>query len=357
MVITGRTLGENRDVRTLVHSATRTTANSTRITEFFPGATPQSPVTAVEATVDAIEEFSPDALIALGGGSALVTTRAASILHGEKQASGTANLEDLCTRRSPEGTFVSPRLRAPKTPVIALPTSPTTAVSTAGCALTTDEGGARLAIYDPAARAQAIVLEPRLLITAPTSVTVSSSLNAIAMAVEGILSRSATFFTDSQLGHALGTLLDILPDVPSSGGTPEQVLHLALAATSVGDAAETSGAGLSAAISHTLAHRIRASNGVIDSLILPHVLDYLDPVSDDRKDVLARSLNCPTGDIRQRLDSFFCRLGLPRRLRDLHLPESALGDAARDAMTDFAVTSSPRTITQADALDVLRAAW
>lgn len=357
MVVTGRTLGENRAVLALVDSAIRACAASPRVTEHFPGAAPQTPVSAVRATVDAIEDFSPDALIALGGGSALVTTRAAAILHGENRTFGTVDPEDLCTRRGPEGTFISPRLRAPKTPVIALPTSPTTAVSTAGCALTTDVGGARLAMYDPAARAHAIVLDPRLLVTAPMPVTVSCSLNAIAMAVEGILSRSATFFTDSQLGHALGTMVNVLPEVVSNGGGAEQLLQLALAATSIGDATETSGAGLAAAISHTLAHRTQASNGVIDSLILPHVLDYLDPVDDDRQDVLARSLNCPTADIRQSLDSFFSSLGLPRRLRDLHVPESALQDAARDAMTDFAVTSSPRTVTPADALDVLRAAW
>ena len=91
-----------------------------------------APVASVEAAAAALDELSADSVIAVGGGSALVTARAACILHGEHRS-----IDELATRRlSAAGEVVSPRLARPKLPIIAVPTTPTTAVCKAGTAVT-----------------------------------------------------------------------------------------------------------------------------------------------------------------------------------------------------------------------------
>lgn len=357
LVVTGETLARNSDVVGAVEAAIQGPSSAGRAVMIHSGVRAHSPVASVLTTVDAIREFEADAVIALGGGSAIVTARGAAIIHGEERASGLRDLDTLFTYRGSDGRLTSPRLRAPKVPVVALPTSPTTAVSTAGCALTTEANGARLALFDPGARAKSVLMDPRLLRTAPSTMTTSSTLNALVMAIEGVIARGANYFTDAQLGHALRTLargLPLLQIDEERSGLREQ---LSLAAASAGDGAESAGAGLAAAISHTFGHRARLGNGELDALILPYVLDFLSPIKADRLALLALALDCSPSDVRSTLVNLFDSAGVSRRLRDCSVDSGQLPEAARDAMTDFAIESSPRPVSESDALAVLRAAW
>ena len=52
------------------------------------------------------------------------------------------------------------------------------------------------------------------------------------------------------------------------------------------------------------------------------------------------------------------RCGLPQRLRDLDVPETALPALARDAMKQTRLLpNNPRAVTEADALEIYRRAW
>src|SRR5258706_7998688 len=67
-----------------------------------------SPLDAVEEAMRFLDEQRADSVIAVGGGSAVVTARAASILLAEKKPA-----RELCTQRLADGTFNSPRVNAP----------------------------------------------------------------------------------------------------------------------------------------------------------------------------------------------------------------------------------------------------
>src|SRR5205823_10342577 len=128
---------------------------------------------------------------------AIVTARAATILLAEKQ-----DVRALCTRREPDGRLVSPRLRAPKLPLWIVPSTPTTAYAKAGSAVRDPATGERLALYDPKTRAQGIVLDPAMALTAPPRLTWSAALNVFSMAVEGLQSRHVDPLADALLAHA-----------------------------------------------------------------------------------------------------------------------------------------------------------
>jgi alcohol dehydrogenase class IV len=65
-----------------------------RVSAWFDRVQAQSPVAIVEAGRDVLAEVSGDAVVAVGGGSAIVTARAASILFAERR-----DVRELCTRR------------------------------------------------------------------------------------------------------------------------------------------------------------------------------------------------------------------------------------------------------------------
>ena len=86
-----------------------------------------STYTSVRAAKNAAVAAGADLLVAVGGGSVIVATRAVAIFMAE-----TANPFQLMTQY-PEGKpAYSPRLLAPKLPIINIPTTPTSAMNRAG---------------------------------------------------------------------------------------------------------------------------------------------------------------------------------------------------------------------------------
>ena len=137
-------------------------AMGSRLAGRFDDVVEHSPVPTVEAARKLLEDVDADAVIAVGGGSSIVTARAATILLAEKK-----DARELSTRRGADGKLISPRLVAPKIPNWVIPSTPITAYAKAGSAVSVPETGERLALFDPKTRAQGIFLDPAVALTAP----------------------------------------------------------------------------------------------------------------------------------------------------------------------------------------------
>jgi len=341
LLVTGRSLGRDAAAMDRIHAA-----SNGRLCGAFDGVLANSPLEAVQRLAQEIDRHEADALVALGGGSAMVTARAANILHAEDR-----DIDELSTRYQ-DGAAISPRLTRPKLPMIAIPTTPTTATTKAGSAVTVPGRTRRFELFDPKTRAAAVIVDPRLAATAPPPVVLAAALNALSMAVEGLVSTAATYFSDGRLAHALHTIVETLPGIDAADG-----VVLILAAMECGDGTDVAGGGLAAALSHTLGHRLGIPNGELDAILLPHVLDFVEPCIDEPRPRLARALGCAPHEVRDALAAALAGLGIATRLRDLDIPEDMLADVARDAMCDYATRTSPRPVTESDALAVLHASW
>src|SRR5262245_6420086 len=121
----------------------------------FSGVRAHSPAPAVAEAAQHLRRLEADAVVAVGGGSAIVTARAASILLAEK-----GELASLSTAMDEHGSLRSPKLAAPKLPQLIIPTTPTTAMVKAGSAVSDPEAGVRRALFDPKTRAQSIFIHP-----------------------------------------------------------------------------------------------------------------------------------------------------------------------------------------------------
>ncbi len=94
-----------------------------------------------------------------------------------------------------------------------------TATLKAGSAVLDPVDGKRLALFDPKTRAQAVFVHPDLLATAPRELVTSAGLNTLAMAFEGLMSRSGDPFSDALLMHAARLLARHLPNAGKSDDT------------------------------------------------------------------------------------------------------------------------------------------
>jgi alcohol dehydrogenase len=313
---------------------------------------PNSPVPAVEEVAAMLRDRQADAVIAIGGGSAAVTARAAAILLAEHKPA-----QELCTSRLPDGRFESPRLDAPKLPQFVIPTTPSTAFVKAGSAVHDAETGQRLALFDPKTRARAVFLHPEFLRTAPVGLVREAALNTLSTAVEALESSKCDPVSEAMLMHALRLVARNLDRIDADDIAGRE--YLAVAAVLCGRGTDQSGGGLSSVLAHAIGHRAHVSNGIVNAIVLPHTMRFNAPATELTTARIADSLHYgQAGSAADVLESLLEQLPIPHRLREIGIPEAELDAIAQAAMGDFFVSRSPRRVQGVEELRaILAAAW
>jgi alcohol dehydrogenase class IV len=327
-----------------------------RLADRFTGAQEGSPVPAVEAAAALLRDVDADAVVAVGGGSAIVTARAASILAAEGRP-----VRELCTRRE-DGKLVSPRLAAPKIAQWIVPTTPTTAYAKAGAAVRDLDTGERLALFDPKARAAGVFLHPAAAATAPPHLVRASALNAFAMCVDGLQSSADDPFAEAQMRQALRMIQEWLPRLDDGGGVVDGDVgvRLMLAALLAGQASDYVGTGLAQPISHALGPHATVGNGVVEAIMLPHVMRYNEGHTDAGQAAVAETLT-PGGptdpaSARAAVLEFLKSIGVPDGLAAAGVGRRELQAAIDHILDDWAATTVPRPAEGGALNDLLHAA-
>lgn len=329
-------------------------AMADRCAGIFAGVQAHSPAPAVGEAARELRRLEADAVVAVGGGSATVTARAASILLAEQ-----GELVELATSLDAQGRLRSPKLLAPKIPQLVIPTTPTTAVVRAGSAVFDPVAGERRALFDPKTRAQAIFIHPDFCASAPQQLVTGSALNSFAFVLEALLSPAADPIADALLMHGLRLTAQVLPD-PALATDPALRCDLVLAAVIGGQGTNATGAGIVTTLGHVIGARHGVDNGVANIIVLPHALRFNGEAAASglAKAAAALGLAPDVESVIAGLDHILAPLGLPRRLRDVGLPQDALPDMARLGMADWFLRGNPRPLRDSAELQgLLEQAW
>ena len=324
----------------------------------FSGVRAQSPRPAVEAAAAELKRLEADAVVVVGGGSAIVTARAASILVAEG-----GDLEALSTSRDAQGRLHSPRLLAPKLPQLIVLTTPTTAAVKAGSAVFDPVSKRRLALFDPKTRVQSLFIHPALIRSAPRELVLSAGLDTLSLAVEGLTSRTGNPLADALLMHAVRLLALRLPDA-AIGQDPRVRGELILAAVLCGQGTDHTGAGIATVLGHAIGANHNVENGIAKAIMLPHALRFNAEASAPGLQKAASALGLAAENpgtlewITASLDRVFTSVGAPRRLREVGIEKEDLNEIAARGMSDWFLQGNPRSVTGASELrDVLEQAW
>jgi alcohol dehydrogenase class IV len=334
-------------------------ALGSRLVGRFDDVEEHSPIPAVEKARRLLEETQADAVIAVGGGSSIVTARAASILLAEGK-----DVRDLCTQRGADGRLTSPKLLAPKIPNWVVPSTPITAYAKAGSAVRDPDTDERLALFDPKTRAQGVFLDPTVALTAPAGLASAAALNAFSMAVECIEAGVDDPLADALLIHALRMLAEWLPRLQAEPEDAEPRLRLMLAALLCGQGSDYVGGGLAQALSHAAGPRSSVSNGVVEALLLPHTMRFNVPVTGPRLGLIADALDggstgqgAPEERAVAAVERMLGSLDVPARLRDVGVEREALPEIVEAAIDDWSITRVPRAVQRQHLAELLEAAW
>ncbi|MEY4099412.1 MAG: hypothetical protein RL300_583 [Pseudomonadota bacterium] len=318
-----------------------------------------SPVEAVEDAAEALRRLQADAVIAVGGGSVIVTARAATILAAENKPA-----RELCTVVDERGGLRSPKLLAAKLPQLIVPTTPTTAIAKAGSAVFDPVDGKRLALFDPKTRAQCVFVDPVLIQSAPRALVAAASINTMSMAIEGLTSRSSDPIAEGLLMQVLRLAVrhlqhpDQLDEAAARG-------DLVVAGVLCGQGTDHTAAGITTVLGHAIGARYEKDNGLVNAIVLPHVLRFNADAAAEGLAKVAEALGLARGDavtqlgqIVDTVTNIFKGLGIPSQLRELGVPREDLPELASLAMGDWFLRGNPRPVQAASELQqIMEAAW
>jgi alcohol dehydrogenase class IV len=327
---------------------------------------------AVREAVEAARAAEADLLIALGGGSVIVGTRAIAILLAEK-----GDAFSLMTQY-PEGKpAYSPRLMAPKPPIINVVTTPTTAMNRAGSGLKNEDLDHRMEFFDPKTRPCAIFWDAAALLTAPTQLIRSTATTGHSSALRALGSTAMNPLVEADRRHAFRLLNTALPRVMEEPDNAALRIDLCAAAflqnraddDDQGRRRARDRTGSSAYALATALH-IRYDHvwqGESTSSVIPTVT-RLTPPEDvavaariaDAIGVWKDGMTAETAAdaTATALEALYRRIGMPAKLRDLDIPRCELSLLADDTLKNFNANPGDRPGDYAGRmLRLLEAAW
>ena len=331
----------------------------------FDGVKTSSPLPSVREGVAAAREAGADLIVAVGGGSAMVTARAIIILLAEK-----GDIHEICTQYPPGQAPVSPKLMVPKIPNILVLTTPSTAMTRAGTAVMDTESRHRLELFDPKTRPSAMIWDDDALLTAPADLYLSTAASALSGILAGAASPQTNPLSLADLLHALRLSLESLPLIRSDPNNTTARVNL-VAASFLSNRALDGMRGRAFGIISSLGHVIdtlytNLSHGDSSSLTTAWGMRFNLEQTSVGLARLAQALGVgngmPENQAAKRapdfIEDFYRRLGMPVRLRDASIPQQDIERIAHDAMGDFYLHQNARKVKhQSELSELLTQMW
>ncbi|MCB1451293.1 MAG: iron-containing alcohol dehydrogenase [Nitratireductor sp.] len=343
MIVTDRGLVETGLVDRLVHALPR------GVVHVMFSDTPANPTedAAIQASRFYIENEC-DSIIAMGGGSALDLGKAAGLLasHGGELASYAAI----------EGGVK--RIRPVIPPLIAIPTTAGTGSEVGRAAVIVLSDGRKLGFISEYMIPRVAICDPTLTLTLPPLLTAGTGMDALTHCIE---TYCATAYNPPADGIAMDGLRRAAANIERAveKGSDINARREMMAAAMNGALAFQKGLGGVHAMSHALGGLpgYHLHHGTLNSVLLPHILDFNAPAVAHKYSQLKQAMNLPEkADIAEAVFSLGKRLGLPSTLGGMGVDLAGINAAAPLAEKDHTNSTNPRRASAGDYLEIMQKA-
>ena len=241
-------------------------------------------------------------------------------------------------------------------PILAIPTTYAGSEMTPIYGLT--EGGVKKTGRDPRVLPAAVIYDPELTMTLPLGLTVTSALNAIAHAAEGLYAHDGnpvmSLMAEEGIRAAAAALPPLLRDARDLEARSDALYAAWLCGTVLGNVAM----GLHHKLCHTLGGTFDLPHAEVHTVVLPHVLAYNAGAAAAAMARVVRAIASagrPAASAPRAVFDLARDHGAPTALREIGMPADGLDRAA-----DLAVQNqypNPRPLERAAIRELLQRAY
>jgi alcohol dehydrogenase class IV len=238
--------------------------------DIWAGAKPDAPIETVKECAKQINDFKPDLIFALGGGSAMDTAKAAWLLYEHPGV----NLDTL----SP---LVPLSLRQ-KAKLVAIPTTSGTGSEVSGISVVSFPNGIKLPLGGalPEFVPDYALLDPTLTSGMPPELTAGTGGDALAHAIDAFMAPRSDELNQAIALKAIEMIFEWLPRAYADGNDMMARMKMQQAAMMAGIPLANGGSGISHALGHTIGGLFHIHHGMMVLLFIPYELQVYARVTD-----------------------------------------------------------------------------
>lgn len=299
------------------------------------------------------KETRADLVVAVGGGSAVDLAKIV-IMAMEHDIRDEAGFDPF-----PMGPGVSQSpFRSPTVRQIAVPSTLNGGEYNAAALVTDERQKLKQIFFHPQMMPVAIILDPALTLHTPTKLWMGSGTRSMDHGIEALCSPAGTPLADEVVLAGIRTLREGMlqtlqqPDDLEARRMSQYGSWLA----SFGLQARVP-MGASHGIGHVLGGTFDVPHYYCTPVIMPSLLRYNKPFTEDAQKRLATALGAPGGEAADAFAEFTRRLGLPGRLAEVGIGEDKFDRISKIAINHRFVKANPRPFKdEADIVALLRMA-
>lgn len=310
-------------------------------TLLFEGVEPDPSIETVFRGAKAMQEFEPDVIVAIGGGSPIDAAKAMWVFYEYPNLT----FDDI------KEPFSMPKLRK-KAIFVAIPSTSGTATEVTAFSVITDYSThIKYPLADFEITPDIAILDDNIPLTMPKKLTAHTGMDAMTHAIEAYVATARSPFSDPLALKAISDIYDSIVASYNEDAEARGKMHIAQCLAGMAFSNALLG------IVHSLAHKVGAQYGIphgcCNAIMLPYVIQYNSRVCMERFADIARIMGLPgrtneqlTNSLVQAIKDLNKQLDIPLSYKEYGVTEEKFKETvdfiAENAVLDPCTGSNPR---------------
>ena len=241
--------------------------------EIYSDVEPDPSIETVKRGAQMMDEFKPDVIIALGGGSAMDAAKGMWLFYEHPDVDfNSLRLRFLDIRKR---AFKFPKM-GNKAQLVAIPTTSGTGSEVTSFAVISDKkNNMKYPLADYELTPNIAIIDPQFVMSLPKSATADTGLDVLTHALEAYVSVMASDYTDGLAMKAIQLVFKYLPRAYKNGAEDAEAREKMHNASCMAGMAFTNAfLGLNHSIAHKIGGEYHVPHGRANAVLLPHVIKY-----------------------------------------------------------------------------------
>lgn len=329
----------------------------------------------------AMQEFQPDVIIALGGGSPMDAAKGMWLFYEHPSIDFNGIKQKFLDIR--KRVYKYPKL-GEKAQFVAIPTTSGTGSEVTSFSVITDtDTNTKYPLADYELTPNVAIIDPQFVMSVPKIVTADTGMDVLTHAIEAYVSNMANDYTDGLAIKAIQLVFEFLPRAYHNGADDalaREKMHNA--STIAGMAFANAFLGINHSLAHKLGARFHIAHGRANAVLMPHVIRYnaKNPtkfvsfpkyehfIADERYAEISRALGMPFDTIEEGVENLVQavydlgeQLDIPMSIEKNNVDkkefESIVDEMAERAFEDQCTTANPKLPLVKELAEVYRQAF